>query len=100
MTKQPWPEPTDDDRVEKLIGAIQGVVASAYGAPRSLGGTIEVDAPDLANALLVVLASVLEGSPAAATPAGMRQLAETAGKELHALMRDARDLRSDDGSAH
>ena len=59
----------------------------------------EVSAPDLANALLMLVAIALEGHPACSTPQGMRLLAEAAGKELHELMKGARRLKVGDGNA-
>lgn len=99
MNKVLWPEVTDDDYVERLIHAIQGAVASIPDAADPTSGMTEVIAPDLANALLFILAGVLERSPAAATPTGARRLAEAAGRELNQLVREARRIRLGDGSA-
>jgi type VI protein secretion system component VasA len=93
MSNPPCPAIHDADYVERLIPAIQHAVASV--SPRSSANDMaEASAPDLANALLMLLASVLEPSPACATPSGMRKMAEAASKELHSLMRDTRLLRN------
>jgi hypothetical protein len=92
----PWPPIRDEERMERLTRAVQQAVAGASRDPADPEGWASVDAIDLANALLAVLATVLEPAPAAATPAGLRRLAEAAGKELHLLMRDVRRLREAD----
>lgn len=86
----------DAATVERLIAAIQQAVVDANtGRVNETGGT-EVPAPELATALLSVLATVVEPAPQCRTPMGMRRVSEAAGKELLALMRDVRRLRTAD----
>lgn len=93
MNAAPWPALIDAEHVERLIRSIQYAVTQ----PGNLAGdTVELSAPDVANALLIVLATVLESSPSCSTPRGRRQTAEAAGKELGQLMRDTRRLRQAD----
>lgn len=93
MTKSEWPAITDDALVERLIPAIQQAIADVHGAEPIGDATVAVNAPDTANAMLLILATLLEISPAAATPMAMRKLAEAAGKELLSMMKDTRQLR-------
>ncbi len=97
MTKPfAWPAVIDADYVERLIPALQATIVTE--TPTS---AVEHDeaffGPDLANVLLMLLASVLERSSGCSTPQGMRKVAEAAGKELHLLMKDTRRLRLADG---
>ncbi len=93
MTKPEWPAITDDALVERLIPAIQQAIADVRGAELKVDVTVAVNAPDTANAILLILATLLEISPAAATPMGMRKLADAAGRELLAMMKDTRQIR-------
>ena len=88
-----WPAITDDDRVKRLIAAIQTAVVSEAGGKAPYSDETELHGPDLANALLFVLATILEPSPSCNTPAGMRKMAEATGKELHQLMKETRQLK-------
>ena len=86
---RPWRAATDDALVERLIGAMQrATVAALPGEDRD--GAVGLPAPEMAAALLNLLASVLEAAPQCRTPAGMRQVSEAAGKELHVLLRGYR----------
>lgn len=95
MTAITWPPIIDEDLVERLIPAIQKAIteisASDQGTRVGVDVT-EVNASDTANALLMILATLLERSPACSTPRGIRLLAEAAGKELAALIRDTQQL--------
>ena len=94
-----WPPIRDEAFVETLIPAIQTTIASMSskaGDPAVVRG---VPGPDVANVLLLLLASVLEPAPACATPQGMRKLAEAAGKELHARMKDGRRFKESEATA-
>lgn len=88
-----WPAISNEQAVERLILAVQQAIADCGDLA---GDAVELSAPDVANALLMVLATVLESSPSCSTPRGMRQTAEAAGKELGQLMRDTRLLRQAD----
>ncbi|KQU61845.1 hypothetical protein ASG67_01335 [Sphingomonas sp. Leaf339] len=94
-----WPAITDDDRVKKLIAAIQTAAVSEAGGKAPYTVEAVLHGPDLANALLFVLATVLEPSPSCGTPAGMRKVAEAAGTELHQLMKETRQLKAMSGGA-
>ncbi|HEX8555097.1 MAG TPA: hypothetical protein VF695_10355, partial [Sphingomonas sp.] len=62
-----WPAITDEIFVEKLIPVLQQAIAAAEPKARTPGGQIPIDGADLANVLLMLLATVLEPSPSAAT---------------------------------
>lgn len=99
----PWPPINDDAYVERLIPALQASIAELSRDRQDAVGDVSLDGPDVANTLLMLLASVLEPSPACRTPMGMRQVSEAASKELLALMRDTRRLRlteTIDGGVH
>lgn len=93
MTKSEWPAISDEALVDRLIPAIQKAIADVHGAEPNGDATVAVNAPDTANAMLLILATLLEISPAAASPIGMRKLAEAAGKELLSMIKDTRQLR-------
>lgn len=94
MSAQPaWPAIINEEVVERLIPAVQQAIGKAARPGWLPGRTVQVQGSDIANALLIILANVLEGSPSAATNMDMRKLAEVTGKELHQLMRDARQVR-------
>ncbi|KQU49771.1 hypothetical protein ASG67_11770 [Sphingomonas sp. Leaf339] len=90
----PWPAITDDARVERLIAAIQKEVVGESGGKEPYSDETELHGPDLANALLFVLATVLEPSPSCNTPAGVRKMAGATGKELHQLMKETRQMKA------
>jgi hypothetical protein len=93
MNKPEWPAITDEALVERLIPAIQQAIANVHADRALETGEIPVNVADVVNVLLMGVADLLERFPAAATPMGLRQLAEAAGKELAQLMREARQLR-------
>lgn len=94
MTKPTlWPPISDDAYVERLIPAVQATIAEVSRDREDANGDLPLDGPDVANTLLMLLASVLEPAPTCRTPMGMRQVSEAAGKELLALMRDTRRFR-------
>ena len=97
-TLNSWPAITDEAGVERLIGAIQQTIAANSPVNAPYSGETPVNAPDLANVLLMLLATVLEGAPECATPAGLRKMAEGAGRELHQLMKETRQLKIMPGS--
>lgn len=86
-----WPEIEDADYVERLIPAIQQAIADASADRVAADGTIGVSGPDLVNALLFLLATVIE--PRLTTPAAARKMCDATAKELHQLMRDSKRLR-------
>lgn len=91
-----WPKAdrlTDDALVERLVGAMQRATADDRGRD----GVVGLPAPEMATALLNLLASVLEPAPQCLTPAGMRRVAEAAGGELHVLLRGCRELAGGGG---
>ena len=96
MTKHAgWPSIIDEALVERMIPAVQRAIvetttAGNYGVD---GDNIELAAPDVANVLLMVLASVIESAPGCATFMGIRLTGEAAGKELALLIRDVRRLK-------
>lgn len=92
-TLNSWPAITDEAGAERLIGAIQQTIAANSPVDAPCSGETPVNAPDLANVLLMLLATVLEGAPECSTPAGLRKMAEAAGKELHQLMKETRQLK-------
>lgn len=95
MTAVPWPAVTDEDMVERLIPAIQRAIVSVGAADQGTRVGVDVTSivgPDVANALLMILATLLEQSPVCATPRGIRQIGEAAGRELAQLIRDTRGL--------
>ena len=91
-TATSWPPINDEAFVERLLPALQQAIIGAIDSTND-DGWKEVPAGDLANAFLILLASLLEGSPMASNSSGMRLMADAAGKELHALIKDARRLR-------
>jgi hypothetical protein len=91
-----WPPIADEAYIELLLPAIQSAIASASSDKADATGAIHLHSPDVGNALLIVLANVLEGAPGTETNMGLRKLAEAAGKELHQLIREARELRLGD----
>ena len=93
MTKPEWPAIDDDALIERLIPAIQKATADVHGAEPTGDTTVAVNASDTANAMLLIRATLLEISPAAATALEMRKLADAAGRELFTLMKDTRQLR-------
>ena len=60
MTSSGWPGIEDEEFVERLIPAIQEAIANASSDRMDVSGNIGVSGPDLANALLILLASVIE----------------------------------------
>lgn len=93
MTKQGrWPGMVNPDIVEGLLLALQHVLIE-YPARQKGSPPSEITAPDVANALIRLLASVLERSPSCDTPAGMRRMGEVAGVELVRLMKGGRAFR-------
>ena len=88
-----WLEQVDGPLVERLIAAMQGSVAQVASDRTDEAGWTEVPAPELAVALISILASVIEPAPECRTPMGMRRTAEAAGKELLRLTREARRLK-------
>lgn len=95
---QPWDQASDEQLIERLIVAIQQAVATTLAEPGKEGEWVVVPAPELATALLNLLASVLERSPECRTPMGMRRVSEAAGKRLLVLMRGFRDLGQSAGT--
>ena len=85
-----WPAIENQELVQRLIPAVQQAIA---GCGNARGDGVELSAPDSVNALLMVLATVLESSPSCVTPMGLRLTAEAAGKELAQLMRETRQIR-------
>ena len=81
-----WPAIVDEELVERLMAVLQETVNTEVADTKAFHGS------DVANVLLMLLATILEASPACATPQGMRKLAEAAGKELHLLLKDTRLL--------
>lgn len=92
-TLNSWPAITDEAGAEGLVGAIQQAIAANSPVDALYRGETPVNA-DLANVLLMLLATVLEGAPECSTPAGLRKMAEAAGKELHQLMKETRQLKT------
>lgn len=88
-----WLEQVDETLVERLIDAMQGSVAKVASDRTGEAGWIEVPAPELAVALISILASVIEPAPDCRTPMGMRRTAEAAGKELLRLTREVRRMK-------
>jgi hypothetical protein len=88
-----WLEQVDEPLVERLIAAMQSSVAQVTSDRKDEAGWIEVPAPELAVALISILASVIEPAPDCRTPMGMRRAAEAAGKELLRLTREVRRLK-------
>lgn len=54
---------------------------------------MHLNAANVAKALLMVLATILEPSPGCETLQGVRLTGETAGRELAELIRDTRQLK-------
>ena len=94
-----WRQATDDALVERLSGAMQRATADVLADPKRPDAAIPLPAPEVATALLNLLASVLEPAPRCRTPMGMRKVTEAAGRELLLLMRGCRDL-ADRGLDH
>ena len=95
MTKQGrWPGMVNPDNVEGLLITLQNVLIE-YPAKQQRSPPSEIAAPDVANALIRLLASVLERSPSCNTPAGIRQMGEVAGVELVRLMKGSRAFREE-----
>ena len=90
---QPWRQVADDTLVEQLIAAIQQASASTLGNTGDPSQTTNLPAPEMATALLNLLASVLEPAPQCRTPMAMRKVSEATGKELLMLMRGIRERR-------
>lgn len=88
-----WLEQVDEKLVERLIDAMQGSVAKVASDRTDEAGWIEVPAPELAVALISILASVIEPAPDCRTPMGMRRTAEAAGKELLRPTREVRRMK-------
>lgn len=90
-----WPSISDEALVERLIPAVQRTIAEETfrHAAGVEGGMAELSAPDVANVLLLMLATVLELSPQCSTARGMRTMSEAAGKELALLMRETREVK-------
>lgn len=89
MMKVEWPAITDDALVERLIPAIQKTIADACVAELlEDDATLGVIAPDTANAMLLILATLLEISPVAASSLGLRRVAGAVGKELLSIRKD------------
>ena len=96
MTKIDWPKITDEGLVERLIPAVQQAIANVCSDGAPGGHPTPTSGPDVANVLLMILATVLEPSPACATPHGLRLLGEAAGKELTELIHDTKQLTNAD----
>lgn len=94
-----WLERVDEPLVDRLIAAVQASVAQVASDRTNEAGWIEVPAPELAVALISILASVIEPAPDCRTPMGMRRTAEAAGKELLRLTREVRRLKEAELSA-
>lgn len=88
-----WTDDVDEALVERMITAMQRAIGVAIQDRAHGTGEIQLPAPDLATALLTMLATIVEPSPECGTPSGMRRTAEAVGRELHLLMRDARRLK-------
>lgn len=89
---QPWTDARDDQLVERLIWAVQRAVAREISGQEQPTEDVAVPSAELATAFLNLLASVLVGAPVCTTSRGMRLVSAAAGKELHVLMRGARQL--------
>lgn len=87
----------DEAVVARLVSAIQTAVVNTASDRADEDGWIQVPAPELATALMSLLATVIEPAPACRTPSGMRLTAEAAGKELLQLIRDVRQLKKAGG---
>lgn len=87
---------TDDALVGRVIHAVQGAVASAAGVSEASREVASIPAPEVATALLNVLASVLEEAPGCATQRDLRLLGGAAGNHLTIFMKGVRRLK--DGS--
>ena len=92
-----WPPIVDEALVERMIPAVQRAIVEATVSDdrdgNALAGVVTLVAPDVANALLMVLASILESAPDCATPMGIRLTGEAAGRELSELVREVRRLK-------
>ena len=97
MAKVPvWLPINDEALVERMIPAVQqAIVDTTLGASQDSDGIepVQLNAADVANVLLMVLATILETSSGCATPQGIRLTGEAAGKELAELIRDTRQLK-------
>lgn len=59
--------------------------------------TAYVMTAEVCDALVDVIAGLMEGTPTCRTPQGMRQTAEAIGKKLHIRMKGLRDLYEEGG---
>lgn len=85
--------PEADAYIERLIFAMQQAIAEVTAAPDVPLQIAAANAPYIADALLCVLASIVEQDPACSTPSALRKASEEYGRTLHHLMKSARQLR-------
>ena len=97
-----WKQATDDALIERLILALQRATVATLAGTEQPEAPVALPAPEVATALLNLLASILEPATQCRTPSGMRKVTEAAGRELLVLMRGYKELSrpADDQAVH
>ena len=83
----------NEARRDRIAREVQKAIAKAAGRRDAQGRTL-LPTPETVEALLGVLATLLEAAPQCATPEGVDATAGAIGAELAQLIRDVRGLRT------